>query len=457
MSKRLKLEYTSNDWTTNFVHQLYVNVDTFSPVNLIYAVVDTPSNPIQVAKGVNISATIDNIKVKLDADILASGIADYVYTEKDGNILYIYFGTALVNATACAFFMGSYDAADVIFTPEGGFACAMAGTYAQATLSTEDLVVIPPIDIPIGSFTIPNLGGNFYKINNDIVIEVPQHPDGNSYKAEVVLTNTVTNVSTIPLQAYFLAGTSLKFNISALVKWLIGTPSETSDYTNLTPYDILTNYLKANLVVRRYYYPPSSTVLVYDEANVNKVFVRAGERVNKLNLTLSPGQILRPTVKLPIWPGYPAAEYTLAPTGEIIKNNNLNTVPNKEYKLVRGCNNAYLKFLNQDGGYSYWLFGSVKTTSNVDPLGSANVLTEVTDFGATEELQKDLISRVEEYYMPLLLDLKVSPEVYLYAGAGTFTRVKLKDNTTRQTNKSKVYEVTIKLEILTNFNPSLLW
>ena len=457
MSKRLKIEYLSNDWVSNYYHQFYIQVTGFPALSLDYSVVDTPINPTQVAKGVNISATIDNIKVKLDADILAAGLTDYVYTEKDGSILYIYHGTALVDSTGCAFHLGDYETSDVLFTSDAGFACALGGIYIQATVSTENLEVTPPIDIPIGAFSLIDFAGNFYKINNDVVLEVPQHPDGISYKAEVVLRNTVTNVNTIPLQAYFIAGSSLKFNISALVKWLIGSPSETTDYTNLTPYDILTNYLKANVVVKRYYYPPNSTVLVYDVADVNKVFVRAGERVNKLNLTLSPGQILRPTVKLPVWPGYPTAEYTLAPTGEILKNNNLSTVANKEYKLVRGCNNAYVKFLNQDGGYSYWLFGSVKTSDTTDSLGRANVLTEVTDFGASEDTEKELISRVEAYYMPLMRDLKASPEVYLYTGAGEFTRVKLKGNTSRETNKSKVYEVNVKLEVLTNFNPSLLW
>lgn len=457
MSKRLKIAYTSNDWSTNFFHQFYVQVPGFSPTSLLYVVVDTPDSSYEVAKGLSISDTIDNIKVKIDSQIVTAGLVDYVHTEKDGNILYIYHGTDLVDSTLCAFMMGTYDPADVLFTGGAGFPCAIAGEYLQATVTTENLTVTPPVDIPIGSFSLVNFAGNFYKINNDVVLEVPHHPDGVSYKAEVVLRNLVTGQYTAPLQAYFIAGKSIKFNISALVKWLIGEPSETSDYLTLTPYDILTNYLKANVVVKRYYYTPGSTVLTYDVADVNKVFVRAGERVNKLNLTLSPGQILRPTVKLPVWPGYPTAEYTLAPTGEILKNNNLNTVVNKEYRLVRGCNNAYVKFLNQDGGYSYWLFGSVKTNSDTTPLGSANVLTDVTDFGAKLDIDKELISRVEANYMPLILDLKDSPEVYLYTGAGEFTRVKLKGNTSKETNKNKVYEVTIKLEILTNYNPSLLW
>lgn len=455
--KRLKIEYTSNDWTTNFVHQLWIQITGQELYYPVYVIKDSPSSPTDVQKGVTITQTVQNIKDYLDATILAAGLQDYIYTERDTNILYIYYGTAFVDGEGCVIYLSEHDPADEIWSTEFG-SCSIAGSFLQATVTTETVGSSgPPVDVPVGTFTPVGLTGNGFKINNDIFLKIPSNTNGTTSKVVIALKNLSTHKTTGNLEGYAIDGSDVTFNLCTMLKSIMPKPLTDFDYSTLLPFAINNNYMMVEIFLRRYYYPTGSNILAYDEVIMNKAFIRSGERTNKSNLTIPINSKLRASEQLPIWAGYPTAEYQLNPDFEIIKLNNLSTLTNKEYRHFSGCENFYIKFLNQWGGYSYWLFTSFKGSNDSKNLGYSNTFGSVSDFGNDEDISNEVTGKIPLKYMGLMKDLIVSPEIYLYTGSNTWERIVQLGNKVPDISGKRVYEVSFKFEKATNFNPSVLW
>ena len=223
------------------------------------------------------------------------------------------------------------------------------------------------------------------------------------------------------------------------------------------PFDVNSNYIRVELLLRRHYYPASSTILAYDEVILIKNFIRGGERTNKSNLVFPIGSKLRAQTELPVWSGYPTAEYVLNSLYKIQKYNNLSTLTNKEFRHFSGCENFYVKFLNQQGGYSNWLFNNSKGSNDSRSLGFANSMGDVTDFGSLEDISQTVTSKVPAKYLQSIQDLCISPEIYLYTGGNTWERIIAKSNKVPFASGKRVYDVSFIFEKVTNFNPSTLW
>lgn len=144
-----------------------------------------------------------------------------------------------------------------------------------------------------------------------------------------------------------------------------------------------------------------------------------------------------------IWAGYPHSVSVLQFSGitRHLDHDGISTYDLVcDYEIVEGCSGVYLKWLAL-GAYQYWLFNpqykdsySVKgigdTVNNFDDMATA--ISRVDSRGVTVQPTKRITTKIDSSYMPHLLGLISSPEIYLYTGAqysgdNSWLKVKLKD------------------------------
>jgi hypothetical protein len=194
---------------------------------------------------------------------------------------------------------------------------------------------------------------------------------------------------------------------------------------------------------------------------VAKMVIRGGRRVTNsiFNQTIAPTDSLRISEKLPAWDGYDYKDY------ELDNRYFINEVPKSkirdiDYRRKKGCNNIYVTFLNQNGGYSSWLFESHERKESSSNLGSFldSNSNQVLDLGQEIKSEMQLFSKIPQEYKAYILDLIVSSDVSIYnAYTGHYEKVFLKSNSFDFDNIKKVYNVSINLELKYRFNPSLIW
>src|SRR4029079_14331241 len=118
-----------------------------------------------------------------------------------------------------------------------------------------------------------------------------------------------------------------------------------------------------------------------------------------------------------------------------------------DYKRIKGCNNIYLKFLNQKGGYSYWLFESWNEKEQNSPLGyliGGN--NNMIDLGSERESDLQVYSKIQKEYKQYAFDLIVSSDVYAYQNGG-WKKIFMKANPIERDNIKKVYTVTLNIDL----------
>lgn len=454
---KLKIEFTSNVW--EYIFGIWIQV-VGHPV--FYCSISVGLDPLfysHVPVGITTDETAQNIKTFLDSKILESSLQDYITTQVIGATLEITSGTDLIDSKSCCNFLSDYLPEDVLFTNELGVACAIQGSLSNGIVTNETLPVqVDPNTTPIGTFNLINFNGNVFNINNDIIIEVPNNTNGLTNRVKITFKNTDTNKIVNPIVLYPANLQNAKVNISPIIKALFEKPKQNTDYSNLFPFEIQSNNVaNIEISIYRYFTPTGSVIEAFDLVVLNKVFIRAGKRSNDFNITTPINTPLRPVFYLPIWKGYPVAEYTLNANFKIVKNINLPSVINKDYIRVMNCENFYFKFLNQNGGYSNWLFQVNEETESNNNLGYSNNYANVNDFGNESNIKNSVKGMIKKEYIALFNDLIISPEIYLYTGGNTWKRVISVGNKSELMNTKKVYEVEFDYEVPTNFNPSTTW
>jgi len=91
-------------------------------------------------------------------------------------------------------------------------------------------------------------------------------------------------------------------------------------------------------------------------------------------------------------------------------------------EFVRCCDGIYTKWLNNEGGYSYWLFApehsEVLKTKSIGSLKRSwrdrSVNSDMTSLGKTTGREMNLFTKASKYYMKELQSVLTSPEVYVY-------------------------------------------
>jgi hypothetical protein len=200
------------------------------------------------------------------------------------------------------------------------------------------------------------------------------------------------------------------------------------------------------------------TITSNDNTSINftKSFIRGGKRTNDTNITISPNSPLRLALNIPVWLGFPITDYFLE-SNYSITTLELASINNIDYKRSKGCNNIYIKFLNQNGGYSYWLFESYSEKETGTSLG--NVISSennILDLGTESKSDLTIFSKIPREYKQYAKDIIVSQDIYAYQNA-SWKKIFVRSNSLEVDNVKKVYSVNLNLDLAYRFNPSLLW
>lgn len=279
-----------------------------------------------------------------------------------------------------------------------------------------------------------DLNSNGYFTNNEIWFNI--NADSTVVYFKLILMNLSNSKISTQFISYADVNNNAFINIQSVVKSLFDVPNGSTNNSTKIQISITSN----------------------DGTNITfvKDFVRGGKRVNETNQTISPNQTLRLAEKLPVWSGFPIYDYFLS-SAYVIQQQNLADVSNIDYKRIKGCNNVYVKFLNQNGGYSYWLFESYAKKESNNPLGYViNGSNNMVDLGSESDNDLQIYSKIPKEYRQYALDIIISPDVYAYRN-GTWEKIFMKSNSNEYDNIKKVYSVNINIDLNYRFNPSLLW
>jgi len=279
-----------------------------------------------------------------------------------------------------------------------------------------------------------NLNGNGYLINNEIWFNVTSDVQVVYFK--FIFTNLSNAKITTAFISYADLNNSVFVNIQSVAKALFDVPNGGTN-----------NSTKIQIAI---------TANTGENITFTKDFVRGGNRTNDTNQTISPNQSLRLYQMLPVWSGFPAYDYFLSPS-YVIEQQNLVDVTDIDYRRMKGCNKIYLKFLNQKGGYSYWLFESFTEKESGTPIGSTvGTNNELLDLGTVSSSELKAYSKIPREYKQYAFDLIISPDVFAYQD-GNWKKIFLKSNSIERDNIKRVYSVNINLDLNYRFNPTLLW
>lgn len=290
--------------------------------------------------------------------------------------------------------------------------------------------------------------GDNYLINNDIILRIE------SLVTVPFITlqfNNLTNQEQSGTSRHYLGSdNSITLNISPYIKSLFSYPNGGSDYTTTGQSMPNVNTIRISMNFEGNFNPYLIT----------KSFIRGGKRSNSYNQTLSTGQWLTPSDNIPVWTGFPVAGYYLETVNNarVITKKLDNEIPSsiKDVRRQKGCNPLYVKFLNQMGGYSYWLFDSFTETENNANLGSFIRNNDLADLGNTSESKIQATGKVPQQYIKIIKDLGVSPEIYVYRD-GNWMRVLSNSNPIVLDDNKRSFNVKVNFSPEHRFNPSLIW
>lgn len=366
------------------------------------------SNPGETTIGANLNAQAQNF--------YNSFLTDYA---SGGNIIASVDGATV---TLQVDPLGSFDYFDSII---------ISGPYAILTPSNSSVI-------------LSGLNSDLYLINNEIIISLSTSL---AYPFYTIQFKNLSNQKISNLVKVYPDGSNIAtLNISPYIKGLFEYPSDADGY--VIDNQNVPNSNKFEITVSNGVTSPSKII---------KTFVRGGNKTNDTNQTLSVLDVLRPTLKLPIWTGFETASYYINGDGLMIKQL-LGSLPfdQKDFRRPKGCNEIYVKFLNQKGGYSNWLFESHSETNVNQNLGNFIRNNKVDDFGNSSDSKIQVYSKVPKYYIGIINDLIISPEIYVYID-GVEIRVTSGRNSIEYDSIKRAYSVNINLDYQFRFNPSLLW
>lgn len=289
---------------------------------------------------------------------------------------------------------------------------------------------------------ITGLENNYYLINNEINVTLSASAAVESFTVQ--FHNQSNQKSSVPVVVYPSPIGVCKLEISGYIKSLFDLPSDPETYTvNLEPTTNANNF--------------QITVSYKDiSESIIKTFIRGGVRTNNTNQFLSVNQVCRPTYKLPMWQGYPTADYQLNEDGQVIKLTHGYPLAQRDVRRKKGCNEIYVKFLNQQGGYCHWLFETHQNTQTSQGLGSFVRDNKLEDLGVTSDMKLKATAKIPEYYKGYVQDLIDSPEIWVMID-GEFVRILSGKNTFTYDEIRRSYSVSINLDFDYRYNPSLLW
>lgn len=314
--------------------------------------------------------------------------------------------------------------------------------------------------------TIQPLPAAVYYTNNPIYVTITDIPLSTmkiTFSVAVFTESTSTYIK--PIEVYTNGRTEVVIDIAKLVKLYLPKEPHNTNYTTLDPILINNDFRRVNLVFSSYDYDG----MLVDSKSITKKFLRGGKKQYTSNVSVKSGYLI-PTDKIPFWASFPIDAYYLNQDSNLEKSN---VIPDdaKERMDVKGCNGLYFKFKNSLGGYSYWMFENFNLESQTRNLGYIENRNDFTDLGNEYLGTISAISKVPRRYYPLISDLIVSPEIYIYInadmgsgiilqhdlGGSRWERVISNNNKIQENNLNAVERFSLKFDRVNNYNASLIW
>ena len=294
---------------------------------------------------------------------------------------------------------------------------------------------------------VDGLNSDLYFANNPIYITFSQINVKTKYIEYFAQGSTVN-----PIRLYNNGRSTIRVDISQLVKLLFPRVQHNTDYTTLTPLLVQNNWVNASFVIKEVY----NTGQEVFATTLSKTFIDGGNRTYNSNQRFGVKTALIPTLTIPQWGGYPIDYYYFNTSKQMIKENQI-PITIKEERKIKGCNPVYVKFKNSKGGYSYWLFENSEREEKAKNLGIVEGFDYFTDLGNELEEGLSVTSKVPKRFMPMMFDLSSSREIYVYLGNTRWEQVKSDNNTVKQNPFNENEKVKIKLQKVHRYNPTLLW
>ena len=285
-----------------------------------------------------------------------------------------------------------------------------------------------------------NLHSNGYLTNNEIWMTLS--------------STTTIKYFTVTVKNYFLQSSGkfifypdknkqVAFNLQPIVKSLLSEPVGQTSSIDL-------NFMPMQIMV--------GTDTELTSFFLDKIFIRGGNRTAETNQTQPPSINLRISERLPVWKGYPCEDqYT---DNYVFRIRSVSYAEKVDYRRIRSGNSCYIKFLNQKGGYSFWLFESFSEKESATPLGFNSPPNQgrLVNLGSDVKHEIKIYSKIPAEYVNYVRDLVVTPAVYVYdKKTVSFKTAFMKSNSVEFDDVKKVYSVTFTLDLYYRFNPSLLW
>lgn len=304
---------------------------------------------------------------------------------------------------------------------------------------------------------VTGLNSNRFLAGNPVPVTITQ--SSGTFATAAIITMTITKLATHPSDMQYTLppvklyppSDGITFDLAPYIKGLLPEPYvPTTNYQNPVP-----NFQRFNITFNE---SQSDTSAAY----LNKAFVRGFKRTKSNQaITLSSGEVLSPSPRIPVWPTFPSAYFTIDATGNIIPSTVVPTDVVKQMNPPASCDPFYVRFLNSLGGYSFWMFNAWEWEANSNSVGVIERTTSVNNksLGFREESQVTLDTRVKREFFPLLRDLIVSPVVQVYNQFETngWLKIELQDGSFSENNYEDLVEFTCKADLMLNVNPQVVW
>jgi len=318
--------------------------------------------------------------------------------------------------------------------------------------------------------TISGLNNDRYMVNNPIWVDIKYIANDVKYVliSIVPILDPGEPQNTIPtrLRLYPDFNRSLYFDLSECIKAFFKRPNHPESIAN--GQSLGTNYIKAQITLTGVKNDGQTQTYL----TVARNFIRGGEESYRTNVTAAHGQVLKESTKIPRWPGYPVAKYIIDKA--LIQYYSIIPASETVQRKVVGCNPVYIRFLNTQGGYSFWLFEQYTINKK---SAKPKILTGregFTSLGHKIDWTLNVESRVDSEYFQTFRALCESPEVHVWGlvakafadlqTAGktaqikyTWDRVINPGNTVNTNSYEAVQDFKLKFDLLMPHNSLLTW
>jgi len=316
---------------------------------------------------------------------------------------------------------------------------------------------------------VVGLNRNRYLINNPIWVEIIEIPSESIYVTATIV-RLAPDGSDIPESAPTTlrlshSNNTLYFDLSEGIKSFFPIPN--FELETASGSDIGTNYQDARVTLKAV----SASGAILEEMMFTRTFIRGGRDGDINNTVLGAGATLKESTLIPRWQAFPVRKYYLTAQNRIASTVSIPANETEQRRVV-GCNPIYFKFLNTQGGYSYWLFetwDSEKSTKKAQRIESRD---RNYSLGTDIDYELEVEGRVERRYFATMRALIQSPEIYVYnlrallfsdaVGTSLVQRIAW-DKVYAGANKMSVSsseilkEVKFKFDVLTKQRPTVLW